>query len=66
MELGTAATALEQDESGVTVDITKTSGGTEVKEKTKFAYVIGTDGGHSAHFPWYSLPTLMIDVFVGS
>lgn len=47
VELGTSATAINEGESGVTVNIIKISGGVEVKEQSKFAYVIGTDGGHS-------------------
>lgn len=46
--MGTTATAIEQDESNVTVDIIKASDGSELKERSTFAYVIGTDGGHSA------------------
>ena len=50
VELGAAASTIEQDENGVTVDISTTSSGAEVKEKARFAYVIGADGGHSVYF----------------
>lgn len=42
--------AIEQDKDGVTVDIMSLDGGVEVREKSRFAYVIGTDGGHSTCF----------------
>ena len=48
--MGAAASTIEQDENGVTVDISTTSSGAEVKEKARFAYVIGADGGHSVYF----------------
>ena len=50
VELGSAAVAIEQDQDCVTVYISKTSNGVEVKEQARVAYVIGADGGRSEYF----------------
>ena len=48
--MGSAAVAIEQDENGVTVYISKASNGAEIKEQARVAYVIGADGGRSEYF----------------
>ena len=47
VELGSTLVSLRQDDEGVVAEITKTVDGKTVTESTRFAYVIGADGGHS-------------------
>ena len=47
VELGSALVNCEQDETGVTAEIAISANGVETKEKTKYAYLIGTDGARS-------------------
>lgn len=47
VELGSALASLQQDSASVIAEITKTVNGRLVEEHTKFAYVIGADGGRS-------------------
>ncbi|KAH8103219.1 FAD-binding monooxygenase [Phellopilus nigrolimitatus] len=48
VELGTTLVGIEQDESGATAEIVRTVDGAEVKEITKYAYIVGADGARSA------------------
>ncbi|KAH8110153.1 FAD binding domain-containing protein [Phellopilus nigrolimitatus] len=47
VELGTTLVGLEQDESGATAEMVRTIDGAEVKEKTKYTYIVGADGARS-------------------
>ena len=47
VELGSALVNCEQDDTGVTAEIAISANGVETKEKTKYAYLIGTDGARS-------------------
>ncbi|KAH8110152.1 FAD binding domain-containing protein [Phellopilus nigrolimitatus] len=47
VELGTALVGIEQDESGATAEIARTVDGVEVKERTKYSYIVGADGARS-------------------
>lgn len=49
VELGTALVGFEQDEGGVTVELSKNINGQLETEKARFAFVVGTDGAHSAY-----------------
>ena len=55
VELGTALVGFEQDENGVTVELSKSIDGQVKTERAKFAYVVGTDGAHSTCCPDHPL-----------
>ena len=48
VELGTALVGFEQDDDGVTVELSKDIDGRVKSEKARFTYVIGADGARSA------------------
>ncbi|KAH8110134.1 FAD binding domain-containing protein [Phellopilus nigrolimitatus] len=48
VELGTVLVGIEQNESGATAEIVRTIDGEEVKEKSKYAYIVGADGARSS------------------
>ena len=47
VELGCTLLNCKQDDTGVTAEIATSTNGMETKEKTKYAYLIGTDGARS-------------------
>ena len=47
VEFNTTLTGLEQDENGVSAEMTKNIGGQIATEKSRFTYVVGADGARS-------------------
>lgn len=47
VELGSTLVGFAQDEDGVIAEMVKTINGEELKEISKFKYLVGADGGHS-------------------
>lgn len=54
VEHASTLTKLEQDESSVTVEITKIIDGKEAVESTQFSYVVGADGARSKFHTTFS------------
>ena len=56
VEFNTTLLGLEQDEDGVTAEISTAKDDQVTTEKARFAYVVGADGARSTSQPFFPLP----------